>query len=116
MMLGGYYLEKVQSDKRVLVTRTSITPVLKSKKEDLGNYKMSAHLCSWEVCGANVPGSHFQAYEERHIGNNQFGFNKSQLTNQLARPVDKGTPMDVVHLTKSLAFEMVCHHIPELNQ
>lgn len=71
----------IQSDKGVLVTRTNITPILKSKKEDLGNYKMSVHLCSSEVYGANVPGRHFQAYEERDIWNNQFGFTKSQLTN-----------------------------------
>lgn len=50
--------------------------------------------------------------DKRKTGNNQYTFTKSQLTNQYARPVDKGTAMDVYTLTKSLAFKMVCHHIP----
>lgn len=36
--------------------------------------------------------------DKRETGNNQHRFTKLQLTNQFARPVGKGTAMDVVHL------------------
>ena len=87
--------------------KTNITPILKkSKKEDLGNYKLFGHT--------SVPGRFMEQMlleaiskhmkGKRKTGNNQYGFTTSQLTNLFARPVDEGTAMDVVHLDNEQGF------------
>ncbi|KAK4826658.1 hypothetical protein QYF61_010643 [Mycteria americana] len=77
--------------------KTNITPILKSRKKDLGNYKLFEHT--------SVPGMFMEQMlleaiskhmkGKRETGNNQYVFTKSRLTNLFARPVDEGTVQDV---------------------
>lgn len=70
---GCYYLQKVKSDKGVLVTRTDKYHThLKEKEGRSGKLQdVSAHLCSWEVYDANVPEAISKHMKSKgDIGNN----------------------------------------------
>lgn len=63
--------------------KTNITPILKSKKEDVGNYQLFGH----NSVPARLKGQMLlkaiskQMKGKRKIGNTQYGFTKSRLTN-----------------------------------
>lgn len=64
---------------------TNITPILKSKKEDLGNYQLFGHT---SVPARFTEQMLLEAISKHKKGKRETGNTKSWLTNLLSRPVD----------------------------